>query len=300
MGHALHGLAACNMVNDWDECVRLLNESLRAFEIANNSVQAALVQNTMTATYRFLGRQEEAEALYQHSFEVLDAINDVRLAMPLRALADVASKNRDYGRAKEFLLRARSIAEKTGNQRGLLAVLLNLGDLEYGLDNIGVARNYYEQALVAARIHGKSMMPVDSLGRVAVRQGRITQAIQNFSRALTNSVNQDFQMIVLLHCVELFIATERLDLAEALSTLVFHHPATARSTFDQLETLLKQHPEVKVDRSSDHELNQLLADIDSYLPQIAEVLRLPDTFFTTLLAAFKQYSSSALSEINAQ
>ena len=234
IGLALHGMAACYMVTDWDTCKTLLKQSITVLDDAHDTLQAALTRNTLGAVYNFLGKREEALPLYQQAYDVLHQANDARFVTPLRALVDVALRQQDFAHARELLILGCDISEQTGNQRELSTLLLKLGDLEFIHKNDHQAKIHYEESLVVSRYYGESMMAVDALGRVAVHQGHYAQAIQHFSRAIQQGKNRDFHMIVLLHHAELCIAMDRHDLADALAYCVLNHPSTATNTAAQL------------------------------------------------------------------
>ena len=283
IAHALHGLAACNMVTDWDECERLLHESVTAYEDASNPVQVALARNTLAATYNFWGRKDEAIPLYQNAYAVLKAVNDSRFTTPLRALGEVAFENADFEQAREQFQIALKVLEQLGNQSGISIILLKLGDLELKLENYDKARSYYEQSLVVSRHFGKSMMAVDCLGRVALYQGQYLQAKQHFSEALRNGVNRDFHMIVLVDCAELFVATEQLELATALASIVLVHPATANVTYKRLEALLSEQKLTEIFAVLEQDKITLSQQIQRHIPKIASQLYLAESLFNSFL-----------------
>ena len=283
IAHALHGLAACHMVIDWDECERLLHESIAAYEDAHNPIQAAVARNTLAATYNFLGRNDEAIDLYQNAYTVLKAVNDVRFATPLRALGQVAFENADFEQARELFQIGYTVSEQTGNQHGISLMLLKLGDLELKLENYDTARNYYEQSLIVSQHFGKSMMAVESLGRVALYQEQYLQAKQHFSEALRKSVNRDFHVILLVDCAELFIATEQLELATALASIALVHPATANVTYKRLEALLSEQKLTEIFAVLEQDKITLSQQIQRHIPKIASQLYLAESLFNSFL-----------------
>lgn len=134
----------------------------------------------------YLGAIEIFRGLLQQA-EEKQSIGDQ--AIYLTNIANIYQEMNEHTLAIEYLEKAHKFHQLVGNQRGIAACKITLGNINNTIGNYDIARNYYMEAIEDLEKMGL-LAPIgliqSNLGVIEKREGNYAAARQYYSRALEN------------------------------------------------------------------------------------------------------------------
>ncbi len=176
---------------------------------------------TLTAAQHRFG---EAMAYVDSCRKVLDELDRPYIAASLSlSLSQIARQAGDLAAARDHLLRALSLARRTGNRLDIVKTLVQQGELQVASGDLAAAHGAFrEAAAVGLEIHAESMLVdvVAGLAEMALSAGRRSEAIALYRTVLGHAAaNQEATRRASARLADLGAAAagERLPLDAALT-----------------------------------------------------------------------------------
>jgi len=171
-----------------DAAMRAWRESLRRFEVLNDTSGIAAALGNIGAGFYLAQEYDSAEVYLERSRDLAERIADYRtLGNAVGTLGSVNKDRGDLRRASELYARASELRERTGDARGLESDRNNLGLVAEALGDLAGARRAYAAALAANRAAGRAEPAATNLvnlGNVASLEGDYAEAEARYREAL--------------------------------------------------------------------------------------------------------------------
>jgi predicted ATPase/DNA-binding SARP family transcriptional activator/Tfp pilus assembly protein PilF len=204
----------------YPEAIQRYQDSLEiALEIGNRSL-IGVHHDCLGYTYLLMGRHDQSEEHYRHSLSMyLQADNFQGLGMAYNNLGDIARLQGNYHQARR--------------------------DYNQGLESLGHIKETNSWQMWSYSILNKK------LGLVELAEGKSTEAMKRFSRALSYAweIERSPEVLdVLIGVAELKARDGELEEAKSLVKVVIRHPATSHEVRERAGVLLEE-IEAEVGRS---------------------------------------------------
>jgi len=172
--------------SDYDEAVRLLNDSYQRYDSINHTRGLAKCNILLGHVAYYRGDYQDALVYYQDALEVYEGLGDRKaVAGPLNNIANVYTDMGNYNEGIEFYERALQIYQEF-NMPDLQSSFNNLGIAYSDLNNYPLALDYYQKSLALAERQQDSTGIAYSLNNIAVaykKMDRYGEALDYYQKS---------------------------------------------------------------------------------------------------------------------
>jgi predicted ATPase len=150
--------------------------------------------------YISLGKLEEAEALFQEAFLLVES-GDMRLELPLRmGLANVCYLKHDYARAEQLMLDILKLGHQYENNRVIAAINVALGQIMLATQRVELAEKYLQEGVTLLREFGEPdnlAVALLYIGKCYVTRNNLQAAGEKFQHVI--KIGQDLHTFWLVY-----------------------------------------------------------------------------------------------------
>lgn len=173
------------------ETVDNWNQSLQLFEAMRDDVGISNMLNNISAVYLNQGADATALDYSLRSLQIAEKINDT-LRM-ISALSNVGSiyYNKKDPVALDYFLKALPLVESSGMQDAYVVIAGNIGEIYADKNENDKALEYFQKSIKAAGTISSAAFSVNGIGKVYLKQGKLTEALQYHNNALSISKKFD-------------------------------------------------------------------------------------------------------------
>jgi predicted ATPase/DNA-binding winged helix-turn-helix (wHTH) protein len=256
--------------------LRTAERAINMFRQLDDPMRLGTALANVAGDYIALGRIQEAERLLNEAWSLLAESSHKKSCASIKdRLANVSARNGNYSLAKRYYLEALRISKKDFAPANYCRTLINIGDLEFQLENIESAIQFTKDAIKNCRElsnHTYLGMALTNAGVYSALCGADTQARQYASEALPLLQEQGGRWLrVLLHlCALLAASAGQLPEATNLEGFVAAGNEAAGEVWEP--TGLAMHSRVSelvANKLSDDQLSSLHRESESWTEEAA-------------------------------
>ena len=172
------------MKGKYAETLDSWNQSLQVFENMKDDIGISNMLNNIGAIYFNQGADAKALEYSLRSLQLAEKIGDT-LRM-ISALINVGSiyHNKKDPVALDYLLKVIPLVESNGNREAYVVVTGDVGEIYYDKNEDTKALEYFQKSIKAAAADYSSAFSVNGIGKVYLREGKLSQALQSHNEAL--------------------------------------------------------------------------------------------------------------------
>ncbi|NNF58194.1 MAG: hypothetical protein HKN04_08120, partial [Rhodothermaceae bacterium] len=201
------GLAARND-NDIGRSLESLSRAVELAQMCGDVPLEMHLKTTLGPTLLYAGRSEEAVSVLEEAVDGLDGVDRTKATLQL---GGVLARLTRFPEAAELLSGAAVELEKSDESEWLAHVLTNLGLVDaYAGDLSSAENNTLRARVLYERLGHESSVGITThnLGFIAMRNGRIGEALQHFDAAesILDGLGQDLGELLTDHCEALMLA----------------------------------------------------------------------------------------------
>jgi tetratricopeptide (TPR) repeat protein len=184
-------------LGDFPEALRLGEQGLALAEQLGLGLAPGFASHLLAWALLSIGDYERADQVARRFLSIANTYGEsLMTAMALSVLGRTQFRLGRYDEARTWWRRGLALARKTGLRGNVVACLVGLGDIELVLGNVAAAQRLYEQCLALVGQPAAAGCPrfapspgalpvLIGSGRVALRQGWPTAALERFRQVLS-------------------------------------------------------------------------------------------------------------------
>ncbi len=171
------------MKGKYAETLDFWNQSLQLFESLEDDIGISNMSNNIGAIYLNQGADAKALEYMLRSLQLAEKIGDtLRLFSALTNIGGIYYNKKDPI-ALNYLLKAIPLVESTGDIESYVVVTGNIGEI-YAENSDGKALEYFQKSIKAAGNTYSSAFSVNGVGKLYLKEGKLTEALEAHNRAL--------------------------------------------------------------------------------------------------------------------
>jgi adenylate cyclase len=173
------------------------NKSLEIFENANDDVGKANMLSNIGAIYFNQGADAKALEYSLKSLQLAEKIGDtVRMITTLGNIGAIYYNKKDP-KALDYLLKAIPLFKNNEPVTEYVGVTGNIGEIYYDSNEDTKALEYFQRAVKATIDSSSSPFSLNGIGKVYLREGKFSEALQYHNRALeiARKFDDKFQVV---------------------------------------------------------------------------------------------------------
>ncbi|MEP7110457.1 MAG: adenylate/guanylate cyclase domain-containing protein [Ferruginibacter sp.] len=196
-GYALKNLGLVYyMKGKYPETLDYWNQSLQIFENLKDDVGISNLLNNIGAIYLNQGADTKALEYILKSLQLAEKSGDtLRMITALSNIGGVYYNKKDPV-ALTYYLKAIPLVESSGNMKEYVGITGNIGEIYTDKNDNQKALEYFQKSIKAAGNSLSSAFSVNGIGKVYLKQGKLTEALQFHNQALDIARKFDDQLEV--------------------------------------------------------------------------------------------------------
>ena len=181
--------------SDYESSLEHLFRGYQLYGRTNDKIGQARILNNIGTLFAERKEYDDAMRYFNQCLAIARTIDMPPLEIAL--LNNIGNTHKvlgDIDQAREFFTQGVELARKTGHLTHSIDLLLNLGTLSQEELDYSSAKGFADQALKIAEDHGYNRLELHSLcelGTIYEKQGRLDDAVEVLSRALTIAGRMD-------------------------------------------------------------------------------------------------------------
>jgi tetratricopeptide (TPR) repeat protein len=233
---------------DYDQALTLGEQARRQAEQHNQPAALSFACYGLANALLAQGKLTQARTYAEQGLILSNSLEDRWFSSLIHeVLGQIASTQEELQAAKGHFEIAYTIREEFDEPGGMAETLIHLGEVAMAENEPGVAQQHYERSLALYREindRGGRAAATKGLGDVARSQGHYRLAETYYQQALQSALEMRYMSLVfnlLLASANLFVQTDRRQIAVELLAFVHNHPASdftrkeqARQTLERL------------------------------------------------------------------
>ena len=207
----------------YGETLDYWSQSLQIFENIEDDIGSSNMLNNIGAVYLNQGADAKALEYMLRSLKLAEKIGDTLRI--ITALSNIGSTyyNKKDTVALNYFLKAIPLVERTGHIEEYVGITGNIGEIYANKNEDEKALEYFQRSIKAAGNNFTSAFSVNGIGRVYLKEGKFSEALELHNQALENARKFDDQLEV-VHSLQ-GIANAYLKLNNANLALEYYNKA---------------------------------------------------------------------------
>jgi adenylate cyclase len=166
------------------ETLDFWNQSLQIFENLKDDIGISNMLNNIGAIYLNQGADTKALEYILRSLQLAEKTGDtLRMIYALSNIGGIYYNKKDSV-ALNYLLKAIPLAERSGNIEAYVDITGNIGEIYADRNDSQNALEYFQKSIKAAGNNFSSAFSVNGIGKVYLKDGKLTEALQFHNQAL--------------------------------------------------------------------------------------------------------------------
>lgn len=173
------------------------NQSLDLFEEIKDDVGKANMLSNIGAIYFNQGADEKALEYSLRSLQMAEKLGDtLRMITTLGNIGSIYQNKKDP-KGLEYLLKAIPLFKDNNPVSEYIGVTGNIGEIYYDNNDNAKALEYYEKSINVSSDSSSSPFSLNGIGKVYLREGKLSDALQFHNRALeiARKSDDEFQVV---------------------------------------------------------------------------------------------------------
>lgn len=172
------------MKGKYPETLDYWNPSLQIFETLKDDVGISNMLSNIGAIYLNQGADTKALEYMLRSLQLAEKIGDtLRMITALSNIAAIYYNKKDPV-ALNYLLKAIPLVESIGDKEAYAVITGNIGEIYTDKNDHQKALEYFQKSIKAAGNSISSAFSVNGIGKVYLKEGKLTEALQFHNQAL--------------------------------------------------------------------------------------------------------------------
>ena len=198
------------------ETLEYWNQSLQIFENLKDDVGISNMLNNIGAIYLNQGADAKALEYMLRSLQLAEKLGDtLRMVTALSNVGGIYYNKKDPV-ALDYLLKAIPLVEGSSYVEEYVGITGNIGEIYADKNDDQNALEYYQKSIKAAGNNFSSAFSVNGIGKVYLREGKLSEALQLHNQALGIATKFDDQLQVvrsLRGIADVYLKLNKTDLA---------------------------------------------------------------------------------------
>ncbi len=172
------------MQGKYVETLDFWNQSLQIFENLKDDIGISNMLNNIGAIYFNQGADAKALEYSLKSLQLAEKTGDtLRMTSALINIGSIYHNKKDPV-ALNYLLKAIPLVENEGNTEAYIVVTGDIGEIYFDNNNDLKALEYFQKSIKAAGNNYSSAFSYNGIGKIYLREGKVSEALKNHNKAL--------------------------------------------------------------------------------------------------------------------